>query len=286
MLRAMLAPGYAVRPAEAASSPRVLNIQLALMMLVLLPGSLWLLQHDPRLLNGVSIWVKPIKFELSLALHFATLAVLVDLVAPAARGRPLLCNAFLVSALAGLFEMGYIALQAARGRASHFNDGTLLETVLYQVMGVGAVLLVVVAFYLGTRILTSPRAGTGSGLRLGAGLGLTVGAIATLVTAGILGSGQIPLAMGLPPGHLIGGDLTDATGLPFVGWSTTGGDLRVPHFFATHLMQTLPVLGWLADRFVPAPWIRRTVWTGAALQLGLIGATLAQAVLGQPFIRF
>ena len=31
-----------------------------------------------------------------------------------------------------------------------------------------------------------------------------------------------------------------------------GGDLRVPHFAATHLMQALPIAGLLADRLEPA----------------------------------
>lgn len=268
-----------------ADQPSFIAWQSALLMLVLLPASLLLLQTDPRLLNGISVWVKPIKFEVSLALHFATLALLVQLVAPADRGRSFLRMAFLASALAGLFEVGYIALQAARGRASHFNDGTTAEFILYQVMGVGAVVLVATAFYLGVRILKAPRAGRGAGLQLGAGLGLTLGALATLITAGILGSGQIPEAMGLPPGHWIGGTRSDAAGLPLVGWSTDGGDLRVPHFFATHLMQALPVLGWLADRLAPAV-AGRIVWSGAAFQLALIVGTFIQAVLGQPFLRF
>lgn len=270
-------------PASAADQPRFVALQSMLLMLVLLPASLLLLQTDPRLLNGISVWAKPIKFELSLALHFATMAMLVQLLAPAARAQPFLRHAFVAAGLAGLFEIGYIALQAARGRASHFNDGTPLESALYQVMGVGAVLLVAVAFYLGVRILKAPRAGLGPGLRLGAGLGLVLGALATLVTAGILGSGIVPELMGLPPGHWIGGTGNDADGLPLLGWSTHGGDLRVSHFFATHLMQTLPVLGWLADRYRPhqASWI---VGAGAALQLALVGGTFVQAVLGQPFL--
>lgn len=265
-----------------AGQPRVIAWQSLLMMLVLLPASLLLLHTDPRLLDGISVWVKPIKFELSLALHFATLAVVVDWLAPADRARPSLRYAFLAASLAASFEVGYIALQAARGRASHFNDGTTLEFILYQVMGVGAVVLVATAFYLGIRILKAPRPGLGSGRQLGAGLGLTLGAFATLVTAGLLASGIIPQAMGLPPGHWVGGLRSDAGGLPLFGWSTTGGDLRVPHFFATHLMQTLPVLGWLADRLMPQQ-ARRLVWSGAILQVTVILGTFVQAVLGVLF---
>ena len=71
------------------------------------------------------------------------------------------------------------------------------------------------------------------------------------------------------PGHWVGGLRSDEHGLPLVGWSTTGGDLRVPHFFATHLMQALPLTGWLADRLLPAR-ARTLVWAAAALGLLVI----------------
>lgn len=288
MLMSLLAapaslPASRTKDRQSAWQPRGIALQIGLMMLVLLLPSLLLLASDPRQFNGISVWIKPIKFHLSLALHFATLAILVDLVAPTAGAQPFLRHAFVVAGLAGLFEAGYITLQAARGRASHFNDGTPLEAALYTVMGVGAVLLVLVAFHLGRVILASPRPGLGAGLRLGAGLGLTLGAVATLLTAGILGSGAIPEALGQPIGHWIGGDRSDATGLPLLGWSTTGGDLRVPHFFATHVMQILPLVGWLADRYRPAT-ARVAVLAAAAVLLAAILATFGQAVSGIPFL--
>ena len=39
------------------------------------------------------------------------------------------------------------------------------------------------------------------------------------------------------------------TKIQLLGWSREVGDLRIPHFIATHMMQLLPLLGWLLDRF-------------------------------------
>jgi len=45
--------------------------------------------------------------------------------------------------------------------------------------------------------------------------------------------------------HWIGGTRSDAAGIPFLGWSRDGGDLRVAHFFALHGMQFIPFFALL-----------------------------------------
>ena len=113
---------------------------------------------------------------------------------------------------------------------------------------------------------------------IGAASGLMISAVLTLVTAGVLSSGAID-----GPGHWVGGTRTDAGGLLLFGWSRSGGDLRVPHFFATHIMQALPLLGLLLDRVRPDR-ARMGVWIGAILGIALVAATFVQAVSGRPFI--
>ncbi len=95
----------------------------------------------------------------------------------------------------------------------------------------------------------------------------------TLAIGGYLGS---------QASHWIGGDLTDATGMPLTGWSTTGGDLRPAHFLATHMMQVLPVVGLLADRArVPVA----AIWNAAILYTALIAGVAAQGLMGAPLFR-
>lgn len=241
-------------------------IQLALLVPSLLAAGL-----DERLFNGISVWSKPVKFQLSLSLMLLTLVVLLPL-APAGRLVRWTC---LAVAAAATFEIAYITLQAARGRASHFNVETPIEAALYQAMGVGAVTLVLGAFVIGAAIWRAGPAPGREGLRHGAAIGLMLGAALTLVTAGILSGGG-------EAGHWVGGARTDAGGLALFGWSRTGGDLRVPHFFATHVMQALPLLGLAADRVAPrraAP----VVWAGAGISVLVVVATFLQAQAGLPF---
>ncbi|CAN7693538.1 hypothetical protein [Rhizobium sp. LjRoot254] len=233
---------------------------------------------DERLLNDVSVWSKPVKFQLSIILTLGTAALLLPLLDEAARATRTVRGASFAMAISSTLEIIYIVIQAARGRASHFNEATPLEAMLYPVMGVGAVSIVAGAFVIGWVIWRHGRTDVGEGLRSGAAWGLMIGAVLTVVTAGVMSSGAIA-----EPGHWVGGIRSDANGLFLVGWSRTGGDLRVPHFFATHMMQGLPILGLLLDRFAPGR-ARIGIWVGAAAGVLIVAATFIQAANGVPFL--
>jgi hypothetical protein len=254
---------------------RSLLAALGVQIAFLLP-SLVAYAMDERLLEGVSIWSKPVKFETSIIVFVATLLLLLPLIRPEVLARRLARFTSVAVALAATLEIIYIIIQAARGRASHFNISTPLEATFYQLMGVGAVTLVICSFIFGWLIFRHGRADTGQGLRLGAASGLMLGSVLTLITAGILSSGAFD-----GPGHWVGGIKTDAGGLFLLGWSRTGGDLRVPHFFATHMMQALPLLGLALDRLRPDS-ARRGVLIVAGI--ATVVATFVQAASGRPFL--
>ena len=46
----------------------------ALMMLALMPPTLLAMALDARTLDGVNVWIKPLKFEIALELYLGTLA--------------------------------------------------------------------------------------------------------------------------------------------------------------------------------------------------------------------
>ena len=106
-------------------------------------------------------------------------------------------------------------------------------------------------------------------MHFAAGWSFIVSAVATTAVAGFLASGN---------GHWIGGDQTDATGLPFFHWSTTGGDLRVPHFAALHIMQAVPLIAW----FWPD---RRIVAASLVAGVAVVAGLAAQALMGIPLFR-
>lgn len=236
-------------------------------MIVLTPAAL----YDPRILDGVGVWDKPLKFALSIAVHFATLAILVQLLPPEVRSGPRMTRVVRLSVAAAVFEIGYIVFQAARGRHSHFNFDTAFETGMYALMGVGAVYLAIMPFIVG-RLLLKQDSSDRSGYRLGAVVGLLLAPVLTLIVAGYMSGVAYDRWVGVPSG---------ADGVPFFGWSQEVGDFRPAHFLGLHAMQILPLVGFVGDRLAPS-LARPAIWIAAAILALATTALFAQALAGLP----
>ncbi|WP_343715574.1 hypothetical protein [Inquilinus sp.] len=243
---------------------------LILLVLAAVLGVAWAI--DPRQLHGEDVWAKPVKFLLSVGLFALTSAWFAGLL-PEARRRaaPMRLVRWTIIAT-GVFELSYITLQGALGQASHFNNSTPFHMVMYSLMGVGALALTATTLPL-AREIARHGAGLAPALRLAIvlGLGLT---FVLGVAAGV--------AIAAHGGHGVGG-IPDHPGLPLLGWSTTGGDLRVAHFLGIHAQQLLP----LAGAVLVAAWPRRArpaVWLVSALYVLLTVAAFAQAMMGRPLI--
>ncbi len=261
-LRAPLDLAYRGQPVLAATG--------AFLALCMVPTFAALLL-DARLFNDIPIWIKPLKFQASLALQLLTIALLASLLPAAVRAGRQVRWTSAAAATAAVFEAGYIALRAAQGAPSHFATTSPLATTLYQLMGLGAVVLVGSAVWIGVLLL---RHGKGPRvIVVGAGLGLVLG--------GLLG-GVTGAAISVNAGHWVGGAATDAGGLPIVGWARDGGDLRVAHFFGLHLMQVVPIAALLLWAGGVARW-RAPLYAAAAIGVTVSAATLLQAWAGRPF---
>ena len=139
---------------------------------------------DPRLFNGVSVWEKPAKFFLSIALHMATLAWGVSLLDLAQRQSRLIRFGSLTFVCASVFEVAYISYQAAQVAASHYNSSSAFAIIMYALMGLGATSMVVVTGLFGWRLLRSRRDIMG----FAAGWGFMLASVCTMLVAGYLSS--------------------------------------------------------------------------------------------------
>jgi hypothetical protein len=239
----------------------------ALMVLCGVFGSL-----DGRTFNGVSVWVKPFKFSLSIAVYFASLAWF----------APLLPNGFIESRkgrwmtllpiVCAVFEIVYIVLQASRGEASHFNLTSPLRAAMYSLMGFGAIVMVAVCLWMGVLVLRTRRDDPYA-------FSVGVGLVLTFILGGGFGG-----YMGQHMSHWVGGTQSDAAGLWLMKWSRDGGDLRVAHFFGMHAMQVLPIFAALLPRAWPARLAIGVVVGAAAVYAAITTFTFVQAIHGLPFV--
>lgn len=228
---------------------------------------------DERTFNGISVWAKPFKFSLSLAVYFATLAWFVPLLPngymESRKGRwltwiPIAC---------AVFEIAYITVQAGRAEASHFNNTSLFYSVMYGFMGSGAVALVSICLWMGVVVLKCR--GTANPYALAVGIGLLL----TFVLGGGFGG-----YLGGQTSHWVGGTQSDANGMWLMKWSRDGGDLRVAHFFGMHAMQVLPLLAALLPVRTPRRVAVACVVGASVVYTGVCVYTFVQALNGTPVV--
>ncbi len=231
--------------------------------------ALWAL--DPRVIDGISVWAKPLKFELALAIHAGTLALVVSRLRPALQAGPFMHGVACAFLVACTIELGWIIFQASQGQHSHFNDSAAFQRAMFSVMAFAAVIITGAAAAVAFQVWRDPDFATGSTLKSGILLGLAGGTILTLVTAFAIGGRGSPYVGDLPL-------LTSR--MMFTGWSLTGGDLRVAHFLATHMIQAVPMAAVFAirarSRFFAQPFVLGfaalwTVWVLVEFSIALSG---------------
>src|SRR5688572_27759952 len=108
---------------------RVLMATAAGMLVLAVISGIGLIVDD-RTLVGAPIWLKPLKFGISLAIYTATMAWLISLLT---RGRKAAAWLGTIISVAALIEIVVIMGQAARGRQSHFNFATALDATLFSI---------------------------------------------------------------------------------------------------------------------------------------------------------
>jgi hypothetical protein len=256
---------------------------VGLLMLCLLGANGLALALDPREIAGAPGWLKPAKFAASVGIFTLSLAWVFSYLPDWTRTRRLVSW---ITSVTLLLEIVIINLQVWRGTTSHFNVGTLVDGLLFSIMGTAilvqtcATVAVAVALW---RQNFADRA-MGWTLRLGISLSLVgamTGGLMTRPTPAQLADARAGHRMTIAGAHSVGGP-DGGPGLPGTGWSREHGDMRVAHFLGLHALQGLPLLafafarrGWHEARRVRLVWILSTSYAG------LYSLLLWQALRGQ-----
>jgi hypothetical protein len=256
--------------------PRLSAAAFAMLALAVPTVLAWLI--DIRQFQGVDTWIKPLKFEISVAFYLLTLALFLPLASE--RFRTTWAGRYVVWPVIVpiILEVLYIAWRASRVEASHYNSDSTLGAALYTLMGVGAVMFTVAPGFLAYGLARRDATPMPEVVRWSLVAGLALTCVFGLLSGALLGSSAT--------GHYIGTQPAPHPTVPFFGWSLAIGDLRIAHFFGLHALQIIPAIGlllWLAMRQARAGLVALgAISTAYAVvtTIALVAALRARPLLG------
>ncbi len=224
---------------------------------------LLLIFFDDTQLLGVSRWVKPMKFFLSVALMVWTMGWLLHYLDAKKKIRFISW----VIVVSMFIENAVIMLQSARGQQSHYNVTSALNGILFSIMGVFILIFTLGIIYAIVLYFRQKTFSIPEDYLWGIRLGLILFLIFS-VEGGLMIS-QLSHTIGAKDG---------SPGLPLVNWSTDYGDLRIAHFIGMHALQVLPLSAHLIFK------TKKQVMIFAAVYFILALLILVQALRGQPLV--
>ena len=243
---------------------------------------------DPRELVGAPAWAKPLKFALSVGVYCVTLSWLIGLLPRFKRAGWWLGT---VAAAFLLVEIVVIVGAVAFNTTSHFNVTTPFHTAVWAVMAVSIVLVWVAAIPIVIVLLRSTLGDEARTIAIRAGfvLALVGMALAFFMTSPT--AEQLSNYQGIAGAHSVG-TADGGPGLPLLGWSTVGGDLRVPHFLGMHALQVLPLAAFALERLASTVRVlnqrklrARLMWIFAIVYAGALVILTGQALAGESVVR-
>ena len=254
---------------------------------MLLVCSLATLPFDDRKILGLNPWVKPLKFELSVIIFLATMALVLYALGSTGRWQRTRAIIGWGFSLCMFFENTIIVLQSVRGVRSHMNVTTLTDGLLFAMMGLFIALnTVLVGCVLFLWLLTKKNVNAAVVWGVGLGLAFQLAAAAEGVRI-VMNSGHVVGPIDAVAGHQMDQHvaLDAGPGLPFLNWSTLHGDLRVAHFFALHALQILPFIAlWLAGTRLRSQVQVATICIVALVYSIGVWWTFSRAMYGLPFV--
>ena len=233
---------------------------------------------DPRELLGVPLWEKPVKFLISTVVYAATFSWFSGLIAQ--KRRLVWWLGTLIAAML-VIELVIIIGLASMGLTSHFNVSDGFQIAMWSIMATGISLLWLLSFAVGALLWKSETIEPvlRDGIRWGLATGLAGMGLAFTMTSP--NPDQLNNWEGIAGAHTVG--VADGgPGLPFLGWSTVGGDLRIAHFLGLHGLQLLPLVALGLVALTGSQVLQRSVLHGVGVTYSLlIVVVYAQALAGE-----
>ena len=237
---------------------------------------LWIL--DSRQLLGVSVWEKPIKFYISVAIFSFTYSWLSSFLTRG--GRWVKLTGFVI-AVSLAVEIVIILAMASIGETSHFNVSTPTAIAIWSIMATFISIVLFSTIFISLMIMFQKQQ------EFNLKLALALGSINTAVGMGLAylmtwpSAAQLANYQGIAGAHAVG--VSDGgPGLPFLGWSTVAGDLRVGHFFGLHSIQVAAILLAISI-LLPIAFRIPLIVVGNITWLGFVGLVTWQSLRAEPF---
>lgn len=224
---------------------------------------------DTKML-GINVTIKPMKFALSIWIYSWTMALILNYLKD---NRAIKIYSW-VAVVVMCFEQIAITTQALRGELSHFNKSSIYGIVLFSIMGVLILAITLWTAYITYIFIKQKNYDLAPAVALSIKIGL-VFFVAFSLFGGYISSLQ---------GHTVGSE-DGGNGLWFINWSTFFGDLRVAHFFGIHSLQIIPLFALITNSYFDNSTSIKPVKIFSFIYLTFIVFTMAQGLLGFPFLK-
>ena len=202
------------------------NFALASILFLLIP-------FDSIEISGVSRWLKPAKFYITVWILVWTLGWLMQYLT---NKKKVVIFTWL-TILTMLPENGLILMQAIRKTSSHFNISHYFDANVFMIMGICIGIFTLTVLFIFVAFFQQKNFDISYAYLWGIRCGLFI-----FLLASVEGGYMISIMK-----HSIGG-ADGSPGLPLMNWSKQYGDLRIAHFLGVHALQWLPLLGWLTEK--------------------------------------
>jgi hypothetical protein len=170
---------------------------------------------------------------------------------------------------------------ASMGETSHFNVSTPTAIAIWSIMATFISFVLFATIFISLMIMFQKQQ------EINLKLALALGSINTAVGMGLAylmtwpTANQLANYQGIAGAHAVG--VSDGgPGLPFLGWSTVAGDLRVGHFFGLHSIQVAAILLALS-LLLPIAFRIPLIVVGNMTWLGFVGIVTWQSLRAEPF---